>query len=65
MVIRIKEIAEKTAELEKKLVVLREYLFFGKKLIPAKKKKVLKKLNATLLQLEELCEICKKEGEVL
>ena len=63
MVIRIKEIAEKTVELEKKIVVLRRYLFFGKKLITSKKKKVLKKLNAILLQLEELCEICKKEGE--
>jgi len=63
MVIRVKEIAEKTVELEKKIVVLRRYLFFGKKLITSKKKKVLKKLNAILLQLEELCEICKKEGE--
>jgi len=63
MVIKIKDIANKAVAIEKKVIALRNKLFFGRKLTTANKKKISKKLVIMLNQLDELNEMCKKEGE--
>jgi len=50
-------------EVEKKTISLRNKLFFGKSLSVKEKGKISRRLITILKQLDELNEICKKEGE--